>query len=50
MYRTEIVGDNMIFLNNSGTHAPEVTEADAPPARKTKKEGEEHISIEDIPF
>ena len=49
MYRTEIVCDEMIFLNNSNSVAPEIKDTDAPQQRKAKKEGEEPISIEDIP-
>lgn len=50
MYRTEVVCDNMIFLNNSGQQVPEVTDADAPPVKRTAKKGDEEITIEDIPF
>lgn len=50
MYRTEIIGDNMIFLNNAGTHATEITDEQAPPERKNKKPDNENITIEDIPF
>lgn len=50
-YRTEIVADNIIFLNNSNNTSVH-TEEEAPPA-KTKtntKKPDETISIEDIPF
>lgn len=49
MYRTEVVCDNMIFLNNSGHQVTEITDADAPHERKNKKQNE-NIAIEDIPF
>lgn len=50
MYRTEVVCDNMIFLNNSNNHAPEIADTDAPPVKRTAKKGDEEIAIEDIPF
>lgn len=51
-YKTEIVADNIIFLNNANGTQSVHTEEDAPPA-KTKtntKKPDETISIEDIPF
>lgn len=50
-YRTEIVADNIIFLNNANNTSVH-KEEDAPPtkAKTPKKDGEEPISIEDIPF
>lgn len=51
-YKTEIVADNMIFLNNSNGTQSVHTEEDAQPqkAKTTTKKDEETISIEDIPF
>lgn len=50
-YRTEIIADNIIFLNNANNTSVH-KEEDAPPpkAKKPVKAGEEPISIEDIPF
>jgi hypothetical protein len=52
MYRTEIVCDNMIFLNNSNNSAPELKDDDAPPSKvqKEAKERSDAITKEDIPF
>jgi single-strand DNA-binding protein len=51
-YRTEIIADNMIMLDNksnntSGTSNPSAPEDSAP---QKKEEAEEEINIEDIPF
>lgn len=63
-YRTEIITDNMIMLDGPGQSSgtgqtppsppsPEKPSQDAAPqvgAQDKKKEGEEEISVEDIPF
>lgn len=50
-YKTEIIADNIIFLNNANNTSVH-KEEDAPPpkANTPVKSGEEPISIEDIPF
>ena len=50
-YRTEIIADNIIFLNNANNTSVHKEEDAPPPKTKTpQKAGEEPISIEDIPF
>lgn len=55
-YRTEIVGENMIMLdnrsdNNSGDFAkPGQSTNDTPAVKRTTPKQEEEISVEDIPF
>ena len=56
-YRTEIVWDNMIMLDNKwdntsydGPSAPEAIQNDTPAVKKSTPKKEEEISVEDIPF
>lgn len=50
-YKTEIIADNIIFLNNANNTSVHKEEDAPPPKAKTPvKSGEEPISIEDIPF
>jgi len=52
-YRTEIIADNMIMLDNkkdnTGNNTPQTKEEDST-SKKEESEEEEEINIEDIPF
>ena len=51
-YRTEIIADNMIMLDNKSNNTSGTSNSSAPedPAPQKKEEAEEEINIEDIPF
>jgi len=56
-YRTEIVGENMIMLDNAGgdytppaANNPADEGNDTPAVKKSAPKGEEEISVEDLPF
>ncbi len=52
-YRTEIIAENMIMLDNKGAGAPQNQADDASkkePEDNEQEEGEEEIRVENIPF
>ena len=50
-YRTEIVADNMIMLDNKSNSVPANTPTpENSPSPEKKEDAEEEINIEDIPF
>jgi len=51
-YRTEIIADNMIMLDNKSNNSSETNNSNTPEdsAPQKKEEAEEEINIEDIPF
>ena len=54
-YRTEIVGENMIMLDNKSDNNSEFSNSwsstnDTPAVKRTTPKQEEEISVEDIPF
>lgn len=52
-YKTEIVGDNMIFLNNAQWGGYQPQDEDVPPPKenqKVQKKSDSGIELSDIPF
>jgi len=55
-YKTEIVGENMIMLDNAGgdyvapSNPNTESENPTPAVKKSKPKNEEEISVEDLPF